>query len=137
MSPAAGCESPPPVNSIRTANVPVIPKRDAPAPSYVRMGLGCGAFGYGLGGMVNSRVIRNNPQLKRQLEIEQNDERNIALSNRAKAKAYDAMLYVFGALMVAFAIMGVEMPAVLLLVAAYLFAVGYFIFHLNRYNRQM
>lgn len=47
------------------------------------------------------------------------------------------MLYVFGALMVAFAIMGVEMPAVLLLVAAYLFAVGYFIFHLNRYNRQM
>lgn len=104
---------------------------------YVCMGLGCGAFGYGLGGMVNSRVIRNNPQLKRQLEIEQNDERNIALSNRAKAKAYDAMLYVFGALMVAFAIMGVEMPAVLLLVAAYLFAVGYFIFHLNRYNRQM
>ena len=32
---------------------------------------------------------------------------NIAISNRAKAKAFDALKFVFGALMVSFALMGI------------------------------
>ena len=71
------------------------------------------------------------------MEIDKNDERNIAIANQAKAKAYDIMLYVFGALMVAFALMSVDMVAVLLLVAAYLFVVGFFIYYLNKYHKEM
>lgn len=104
---------------------------------YVCIGLGCGAFGHGVGDIVNNRVARNNPQLQKQMEIDKNDERNIAIANQAKAKAYDIMLYVFGALMVAFALMDVDMVAVLLLVGAYLFVVGFFIYYLNKYQKEM
>ena len=104
---------------------------------YVCIGLGCGAFGHGVGDIVNNRVAKNNPQLQKQVKIDKNDERNIAIANQAKAKAYDIMLYVFGALMVAFALMSVDMVVVLLLVAAYLFVVGFFIYYLNKYHKEM
>lgn len=104
---------------------------------YVCIGLGCGTFGHGLGDIVNYRVIKNNPQLQKQMEIDKNDERNITISNQAKAKAYDIMIYVFGILMVSFALMNVDVPAVLLLVFSYLFVVGFFIFYLNKYHKEM
>jgi len=104
---------------------------------YICIGLGCGAFGHGVGDIVNNKVVKNNPQLQKQMEIDKNDERNIAIANQAKAKAYDIMLYVFGVLMVAFALMSVDMVVVLLLVAAYLFVVGFFIYYLNKYHKEM
>ena len=30
---------------------------------YICIGLGCGAFGHGVGDIVNNRVVKNNPQL--------------------------------------------------------------------------
>ena len=71
------------------------------------------------------------------MEIDQKDERNIAISNRAKAKAYDIMLYIFGAVMVSFVLAGVEVVAILLLVAAYLLIIGVFIFYLSKYGKEM
>ena len=104
---------------------------------YICIGLGCGAFGNGLSGIVSQWAIKKDPDLQKQIEIDQNDERNIAISNRAKAKAYDVMLYVFGALMLVFALLEVDIAAVLLLVCVYLFVVGTFIFYLSRYHREM
>lgn len=104
---------------------------------YVCIGLGCGAFGHGVGDLVNHKVAKNDPQLHKQMEIDKNDERNIAIANKAKANAYDIMLYVFGALMLAFALMRVDMAAILLLVAAYLFVVGFFIYYLNKFHKEM
>ena len=69
--------------------------------------------------------------------LDKDDERNIAISNRAKAKAYDGMLFVLAALMVSFALMGADMAVVLLLVFAYLFIVGEFIYYLNKYQKEM
>lgn len=104
---------------------------------YVCIGFGCGAFGHGFSDIINNKVMENNPHLQKQMEIDKNDERNIAISNKAKAKAFDLMLYVFGALMVSFALMGMEITAVLLLVAIYLFVVGFFLFYLNKYHKEM
>ena len=104
---------------------------------YICIGVGCGMFGHGLGNVVSNRVAKNNPELKKQIEIDKNDERNVAVSNQAKAKAYDMMLYIFGALMIAFALMGVGVAAVLMLVFAYLLVVGFFIYYLNKYNNEM
>lgn len=104
---------------------------------YICIGLGCGAFGSGVSGLINRKVLGDNPRLQKQIVIEQNDERNIALSNRAKAKAFDAMLYLFGALMIAFSLMGVPLFATLALVAAYLLTVGLLIFYLNKYHKEM
>ncbi len=104
---------------------------------YVCIGLGCGAFGHGVGDLVHNKVAKNNPQFQKQMEIDKNDERNIAIANKAKAKAYDSMIYVFGALMVTFALMSVDMVAILLLVAAYLFVVGFSVYYLNKYHKEM
>lgn len=103
---------------------------------YLCIGLGCGAFGHGLGGILSRRALRRNPRLQKQLEIEQMDERNILISNQAKAKAYDIMIYVFGALMLALAFLQVDLAAILLLVAAYLIVVGFFLFYFNKYHRE-
>ncbi|MEG2625958.1 MAG: hypothetical protein RR956_06760 [Christensenella sp.] len=71
---------------------------------YIIVGLGCGAFGCGAGNVLSQRTVRKHPEIQKQMEIDANDERNTAIANRAKAKAYDMMVFVFGALILAFAI---------------------------------
>lgn len=104
---------------------------------YICVGLGCGIFGHGMGNILGERAIKNNPEIKKQLEIEQNDERNIAIGNAAKAKAYEMMIYVFGALIMSFGLMGVDMVVLLLLVFAYLFVVFYGIYYRFKYDKEM
>ena len=117
--------------------IPTNPEGMMLALPYVCIGLGCGAFGNGLSSIINRKMLKDNPQLQKQLAIEQNDERNIALSNRAKAKAYDAMLYVFSGVIITFSLMRVSVYAVCLLVGAYLFVIGSFIFYLSKYHKKM
>jgi hypothetical protein len=103
---------------------------------YLCIGIGCGVFGHGAGEIAANRAYAKNPQLRKQMEIEKQDERNIAIANQAKAKAYDSMLYVLGAVMIAFALMNVQTTTILLLVGAYLLVVGVFIFYLNKYQKE-
>ncbi|WP_040195673.1 DUF6442 family protein [Candidatus Soleaferrea massiliensis] len=104
---------------------------------YICVGIGCGAFGQGMGSFLSYRAMKNHPAVQRRLEIEQHDERNVAISNRAKARAYDRMTFVFGALMLCFALMGIDMVAVLLLVFAYLFVQGCGIYYRCKYEKEM
>lgn len=94
---------------------------------YICIGVGCGLFGHGMGEIASGRLLKNSPEIVKQMEIEKNDERNIVIAARSKAKAFDMMTFVYGALMLSFALMQVELAAVLL-VAAYLFVEGYAIF---------
>ena len=104
---------------------------------YVFIGLGCGMFGQGVSGIVERAVAKKHPEIAKQQEIVQKDERNVEISNRAKAKAYDAMIYVFGAVMVAFALMGMDFVPVLLLVAAYLYVVGVSIYYRFKLEKEL
>ncbi|QNL44535.1 hypothetical protein H8790_00290 [Oscillibacter hominis] len=104
---------------------------------YVCIGVGCGTFGHGMGELISRRALKNAPEAARQLEIDRRDERNIAIETRAKAKAYDLMTYVFGAVMVSFALMGVELTAVLILVFAYLLVHGWGIYYRCKYEQEM
>ena len=79
----------------------------------------------------------NNPNFKKQMEIEQKDERNIAIKNIAKAKAYDMMIFVFGVLMISLALMNVDMRVILMLVASYLFVVGYSVYCRIKFDKKM
>ena len=90
-----------------------------------------------MGNIISNNIIQKNPDMQKQMEIEQNDERNVILTNRAKAKAYDVMTYVFGALMIAFALMGVDMIPILLFVFAYLFVQGYVVYYRCKYEKEM
>lgn len=104
---------------------------------YICIGLGCGIFGHGMGNLIANKAISKDPEVQRQIEIEKNDERNIAISSRAKSKAYDIMTFVFGALMVSFALMGVEIISILLLVFAYLFVQGCAVYYRLKYDKEM
>ncbi|HJD21781.1 MAG TPA: hypothetical protein H9915_08210 [Candidatus Gemmiger faecigallinarum] len=105
--------------------------------AYLCIGIGAGALGHGAGALLQRAALKDAPDVQRRLEIENSDERNIALANRAKAKAYDAMVYIFGALMLVFALMRIDLAAILLLVAAYLAVVGVGIYYRCKYDKEM
>ena len=104
---------------------------------YVLVGIGCGIFGYGMSNIVSKKAISKDEHLQRQLEIEKSDERNIAIANKSKAKAYDLMTFLFGVLMLSFALMNIDMVAILLLVAAYLSVHIYGIYYRMKYEKEM
>lgn len=101
------------------------------------VGFGCGLFGHGLGEIVSRKALKSNLEIKRKMDIEMNDERNIAISNCAKRKAFDVMTFVFGALIMSFSFMEVDIVAILLLVFAYLFVQGYAIYYSCKLNKEM
>jgi len=41
-----------------------------------------------MGYIISNKVLNNSPEIKKQLEINVKDERNMAIANCAKAKAY-------------------------------------------------
>ena len=71
---------------------------------YICIGVGCGVFGHGMGNFIAEKTGRRNPEFQKQMEILQKDERNLMISNYAKAKGYDLMTYAFGALLLIFSL---------------------------------
>ena len=104
---------------------------------FVCIGLGCGMFGHGMGNIISRQALKGSPEIARQIEIEQKDERNIAIGNQAKAKGFDMMTFAFGALMICFALMEIELAATLLLVFTYLFVEGYAIYYRFKLDKMM
>ncbi len=104
---------------------------------YVCISFGCGLFGYGMGDVLSERALDSDPELKKKMDIEINDERNVTIANKAKGKAFDMMTFVFGSLMVSFALMGIDIVAVLLLVFAYLFVHGFSLYYRFKFEKEM
>lgn len=90
-----------------------------------------------MGNFVTIKTIQNNPEIKKQMDIVRKDERNIAISNRAKAKAYDLMTYSFGALLLIFTLMGVDLIPLLLLVFIYLLIQIYAVYYRIKFDKEM
>lgn len=87
--------------------------------------------------LISLRAIKNSPGIQKELEINRKDERNVAIASRAKAKAYDLMIFVFAALMLSFALMEIDLVALLLLVFAYLFVVGSSVYYRCKFDKEM
>lgn len=104
---------------------------------YIMVGVGCGLFGQGMGGAIERSVYKKHPDQQKMKETEVKDERNQEISNRAKAKVYDAMVFIFGALMLSLTLMNVDVAAVLLLVFAYLFVVGIGIYYRIKLQKEL
>lgn len=104
---------------------------------YICVGLGSGLLGGNLGTAIKNRSALKNPQIAKKVEIEEKDERNRSISDRAKAKAYDLMIYAYSSILLAFALMGVELYVALTLVAVYLFIVSTNAYYLIKYHKEM
>jgi hypothetical protein len=103
---------------------------------YILIGLGCGMFGHGVGNIVEVVVKRKYPELRKMDEINAKDERNIMVASRAKSKAFDMMGYVYGALLLAFALMGTSFTVLIPMVVVYLFVNGYSIYWHVRFEKE-
>ena len=101
----------------------------------VCIGLGAGILGHGLGSIYANFVARKHPEIARHVAIEQQDERNRAVNDRAKARAYDMMIYVFGVLMVVYTIINADLSVILMLVGAYLLIIACCIGFFVHYNK--
>nr|WP_302650045.1 hypothetical protein [uncultured Agathobaculum sp.] len=104
---------------------------------FLLVGFGCGIFGHGLGELLAKKAAIVDPETARRMEIDQADERNVMIGSLAKAKGYDMMTYVFGALMVAFALMNASWTVILPMVIAYLFVHGYAIYFRCKFEKEM
>ncbi|MCP5455865.1 MAG: hypothetical protein H7A30_06360 [Thermotogae bacterium] len=103
--------------------------------TYILLGIGSGIFGHGLGELII--VYSKNQNLKKSINIQKNDERTIAINNLSKAKAYDAMIYIFSALIMIMAFMNINPVAVIISVSAYLFIIFTNVFYKIKYNKEM
>lgn len=104
---------------------------------YLLIGIGCGGLGYCGGELIKRKLVQRDPKLVRAIEIESRDERNQMVANKAKAKAYDLMIWVFGLLIFVFALMQVNTLLILILVAAYLFVVSSSVYYTYRFSKEM
>ncbi len=102
---------------------------------YIFIGLGCVLFAQGIGEIISNKALSE--EHKKRIAIEKHDERNLFISNYAKAKAYSFMTYAYGALLISFAIMGMQLRYILLLAFTYLLVVGYEIYSRIKLEKEM
>jgi hypothetical protein len=104
---------------------------------FICFGLGCAIFGHGIGEIIVRHAMNNDPAAAKLLEIDRKDERNLTIANRAKAKTYDMMSFMFGALILSIALMGIDILVVILLVFIHLFILVYNSYYRYKYNKEM
>ncbi|MEW6242752.1 MAG: hypothetical protein AB1497_00475 [Bacillota bacterium] len=104
---------------------------------YIFIWIGAGILGWNLGTAIQHHLLKKDQETAGRIEIEQKDERNNAINARAKAKAYDLMLMVFGALIFAFGLMKVTVSTVIACAVAYLFVVVSYVYYLIKYQKEM
>ncbi len=104
---------------------------------YVCFGIGAGVFGGNLGMAIQKYMLNKDFERAKKIEIEQKDERNITIANKAKAKAYDFMIMIFSGVILAFTLLQVELYVLLALIAVYLLIIFTMIYWLNKYQKEM
>lgn len=105
--------------------------------SYIFIAIGCGILGHFTGNLIQYYSTKGNEELKRQIEIEKNDERNVLIAEKSKAKAYDLMIYLFAAMLIIFSLMGADKLQLVVLVAIYLSLQIYALYWKSKFESRM
>ncbi len=103
----------------------------------VGFGIGAGLCGMSIANLIIQLYYRRHPAQKKLSDIEAQDERNIAITYKAKAKAFDftlKLLMVFPFLIILTAL---PLWMIFTTIAIYLFGFGVQIFYMIRYNKEM
>jgi len=104
---------------------------------YFIIGIGCIGFGYTGGKILSDHYKKKNPDLLEEFEIEATDERNQLIGYRAKSKAFEAYLMIFGLLIAALALVGIDLWLILLLACAYLATIIYMLILTSKYSKEI
>ncbi|MEB3073039.1 hypothetical protein [Parvimonas sp. C2] len=87
--------------------------------SYLAIGLGSGLFGSGVGSLIKEFSTLKNPEVAKSIRIEENDERNIAIAQEAKSRAFTLMNFLYGGVFLTFILMKVELKYLLVMISLY------------------
>jgi hypothetical protein len=104
---------------------------------FVLIGIGSGVFGAGMGEVLKTKAIKEDPVNSKRIEIEQKDERNTAIANKARAKSYSFTIILFAAVILLFTLLQADTKIVLVLVAAYIASVVSFPIYYSKLNKEM
>ena len=104
---------------------------------FICLAIGIGSCSGGLGGLISYRRMQQNPQLAKEKEINIKDERNIIISYRSKAMAYNLTVLIFAALIMFLAVVQVETYITLVFTGAYLLIISLHFYFFNKYYKEM
>lgn len=104
---------------------------------YIFIGVGCGIFGHFMDNLIKYFSTKNHKELERQIQIDKNDERNILIAEKSKAKAYDLMIYLFVSILIILSLMGVDKLAIIMIVAIYLSIQIYALYWRSKFESKM
>ena len=104
---------------------------------YIFIGVGCGIFGHFMDNLIKFFSTKNHKELERRIQIDKNDERNILIAEKSKAKAYDLMIYLFTSILIIFSLMGVDKLAIIMIVVMYLSIQIYALYWRSKFESKM
>ncbi|WBL49467.1 hypothetical protein [Clostridium estertheticum] len=81
--------------------------------------------------------IMNGIHQKFFIKDKENDERNISLENKAKAKAFDVMQIIFGILIIIYVLLKANLLTIALAILAYLIILTVFMTSFSKYHKEM
>ncbi len=103
----------------------------------VFIGVGGGLSGLGLIRLITNHIESSNPAIRRAKEIENNDERNTMIRNRAKAKAGDITQWLIIAIAYVTILISAPLWMTSFVVAVYLLYNLIVVFLINKYQKEM
>ena len=105
--------------------------------SYLAIGLGSGLFGSGVGSLIKEFSTLKNPEVAKSIRIEENDERNIAIAQEAKSRAFTLMNFLYGGVFLTFILMKVELKYLLVMISLYVIVNIYAVIVANNLRKKM
>ena len=103
---------------------------------FVLSGFGAGSIGVGVVNIINKRMLDNNPQKAKQYEINENDERNIRLREKAGYATWYTTLLMLAAITMTFLILDYKVACFVLLGALFIHIISLFVY-INIYNKKI
>lgn len=105
--------------------------------SGVCIGIGAGLFGMAAGELIQQRIIEKNPEAKRRMDIDANDERHRRINDMARAKAFGVTQVLYAVLALVFVLIGERLLTILLVIGAYVVGWGVYLGCLGKYQKEM
>ncbi len=104
--------------------------------SFVLIGFGSGIIGVGIASLWRQRTLKDHPEKVKQMEIDEKDERNVRLREKAGYATWYVTMFVLAALSMAFVVMDLAIACWLTLGALFVHIISFFVC-IGRYNKKM
>jgi len=113
------------------------PQGEMQALPFVLVGVGFGISGGGLSFVLSARIMKKDPKIAKQIQVEENDERNITIEHKARAKTDAFVSMLLWALIIFLAVMQVQLAVILVFLGAAFLRMIVLFYWLNKYRKEM